>query len=85
MMASLAIGLVMPAASPTRSILAQGGHVTLVIVMSLLAVVVVGKESLHAGGWIQWEQQRGANFEVDPGELPRLRKLVEDSPHYFAA
>ncbi|MFP6885644.1 MAG: O-antigen ligase family protein [Roseibacillus sp.] len=85
MMASLAIGLVMPAASPTRSILAQGGHVTLVIVISLLAVVAVGKESLHAGGWIQWEQQRGANFEVDPGELPRLRKLVEDSPHYFAA
>jgi tetratricopeptide (TPR) repeat protein len=84
MMASLAIGLVMPAASPSRSLLARGMHAALLIMTALLAVVAVIKESVHAGGWMKWEGQRQANYAVDPGELPQLRGLVENSPHYFA-
>ena len=85
MMASLAIGLVMPAASSSRSLLARGMHAALLIMTALLAVVAVIKESVHAGGWMKWEGQRQANYAVDPGELPQLRTLVEDSPHYLAA
>ncbi len=84
MMASLAIGLAIPAASPNRSLLARGGHSALLAMTSLLAIFTVIKESVHASGWMKWEGQRQANYAVDPGELPHLRGLVENSPHYFA-
>ncbi len=84
MMACIAIGLLVSVdSSPSR--LAKGGHAILVILMSGLAVAAVGRESVHTGAWLKWEKKRIADFEVDPAELPGLRKLVESSPHYHAA
>ncbi len=85
MMAALVIGLIMPAGSPTRSLFARAGHAALVTLTVVLGVIAVGKESLHMGRWLSWEQSRQASYEVRPGELPLLKSLVEDTPHYAVA
>ena len=85
MMASIAIGLLVSAGTGPQRRVAKAGHAGLVGLMVLLAVTAVGKESLHAGGWMKWEEKRVSGLEVNPEELPGLRRLVEDSPHYHAA
>ena len=85
MLACFVIGLLGSAGPAPRARLEKSGHAVLVILMSLLALTAVGKESLNTGEWMQWERQRIEGLEVDPEELPGLRKLVEKSPHFHAA
>ena len=85
MMAALVIGLIMPAGPPTRSLFARGGYAALVMVVVALSIIAVGKESLRMTKWLNWEKSRQTSYEVGSGELPLLRTLVEESPHYAVA
>ena len=85
MLAALVIGLVFPSPGSTRGTSTKLAHGALLITMISLGMVATGKESLHVVKWLRWEQARARNYEVDLTELPRLRQLVEDSPHYLSA
>lgn len=85
MLAALVTGLLFPSPGVIRATSVKLIHGTLVVLMISLGIFATGKETLHMGQWLKWEKERATNYEVGLAELPRLRQLVEDSPHYFSA
>ena len=85
MLVALVIGLLFPSPRVTRATSAKLTHGALLVLMIFLGMVATGKESLHMAKWLEWEKERATNYEVGLAELPRLRQLVEESPHYFSA